>query len=526
MNKFGLWTRLKQRKSGIKRKGIMRVSTFNRKQIIIPKPIMPIIVTETEFQKFRGKLHKQFKNLADSAMELLDALCSNNKTASVVQLSLNPLFRRGYSALFKAIGALSFREVSKVENGEGEDSQPQEREELPLLELIAEVVPKPEQRAFYLLGLDCTSVERQYAKTLADRGMVYQPTQIKGNKPITIGHSYSMLAVIPERKEGDAPWTIPLDISRVSTESNSNQKGIEQLKAVLSNPKLAWSKELCVSVVDSAYGNKQFLSPLQEHQNLVTVARSRSSRVFYQSPVISETPMGKGHPTWYGARFAIKEPDTWHEPIAVLQLSYKNRSGRIVNVTITAWANMLMRGGKATPTHKFPFTLLRIESFDDAGQSLFKPMWLIVIGERRGELSPLQAYQSYRQRFDLEHTFRFGKQNLLLNTFATSDVEHEQQWVKFVMLAYVQLWAAHSLAVSLPRPWEKHLISVPSARISPSKVQQDWFRIISQLGSPAVSPQPRGYSSGRKSGEIQSPRPRLPVIKKRTSPASVPKIPA
>jgi len=504
----------------------MIVSTFNRKQIIIPKPIMPTIVTETEFQKFRGKLHNQFKNLADSAMEMLDALCSNNKTASVVRLSLNPLFRRGHSALFKAIGALSFGEASNAKNGEGEDSQPQEREELPLLELIAEVVPKPEQRAFYLLGLDCTSVERQYAKTLADRGMVYQPTQIKGNKPITIGHSYSMLAVIPERKEGDAPWTIPLDISRVSTESNSNQKGIEQLKAVLSNPKLAWSKELCVSVVDSAYGNKQFLSPLQEHQNLVTVARSRSSRVFYQSPVISETPMGKGHPTWYGARFAIKEPDTWPEPIAVLQLSYKNRSGRIVNVTITAWANMLMRGGKATPTHKFPFTLLRIESFDDAGQSLFKPMWLIVIGERRGELSPLQAYQSYRQRFDLEHTFRFGKQNLLLNTFATSDVEHEQQWVKFVMLAYVQLWAAHSLAVSLPRPWEKHLISVPSARISPSKVQQDWFRIISQLGSPAVSPQPRGYSSGRKSGEIQSPRPRLPVIKKRTSPASVPKIPA
>jgi len=50
--------------------------------------------------------------------------------------------------------------------------------------------------------------------------------------------------------------------------------------------------------------------------------------------------------------------------------------------------------------------------------------------------------------------------------------------------------------------------------------------IISQLGSPAVSPKPRGYSSGRKSGEIQSPRPRLPVIKKRKSPASIPKIPA
>jgi hypothetical protein len=440
---------------------------------------MATIVTETEFKKFRSELYKQFKNLVDSAMDLLDALCSNNKTASVVQLSLNPLFRRGHSALFKAIGALSFGEVSKVENGEEEDSQPQEWEEKPLVELIAEVVPKPEKRRFYLLGLDCTSVERQFAKTLADRGMVYQPTQIKGNKPITIGHNYSMLAVIPERKEGDALWTIPLDMSRVSTESTSNQKGIEQLKAVLSNPKLAWSKELCVNVVDSAYGNKQFLSPLQEHQNLVTVARSRSSRVFYQSPVISETPIGKGHPTWYGARFAIQEPDTWSQPTEVSQFSYKTRRGRIINVTITAWSNMLMRGGKGKPTHKFPFTLLRIESFDDVGQSLFKPMWLIVIGERRGELSALQAYQSYRQRFDLEHSFRFGKQNLLLTAFETPDVEHEQQWVKFVMLAYLQLWAAHSLAVSLPRPWEKHLLTISSARISPSKVQQDWFRIIS-----------------------------------------------
>ncbi|MEI6063809.1 MAG: transposase [Pseudanabaena sp. ELA748] len=115
--------------------------------------------------------------------------------------------------------------------------------------------------------------------------MVYQTTQSAGNKPIAIGHGYSMLAVIPERHEGDALWTIPLDMSRVSTESTSNQKGIEQLKAVLRNPKLAWSKEFCVNVVDSAYGNKQFLSPLQEHKNLVTVARSRSNRVFYQSPV-------------------------------------------------------------------------------------------------------------------------------------------------------------------------------------------------------------------------------------------------
>ena len=54
----------------------MRVSiTIN---VIIPKLIMPIILTETEFQKFRGELHSQFKKRADSTMDLLDVLCSNS----------------------------------------------------------------------------------------------------------------------------------------------------------------------------------------------------------------------------------------------------------------------------------------------------------------------------------------------------------------------------------------------------------------------------------------------------------------
>jgi hypothetical protein len=152
-------------------------------------------------------------------------------------------------------------------------------------------------------------------------------------------------------------------------------------------------------------------------------------------------------------------------------------------------------------------------------------MWLIVIGTRRGEISSLQAYQSYRQRFDLEHFFRFEKQNLLLTAFQTPEVQHEQQWVYLVMLAYVQLWAAHFLAVALPRPWEQHSYNIdPSARITPSKVQQDWNRIISQLGSPAVPPQPRGKSSGRNLGQSQTPRP--PVVKKGKSSNPPPQVAA
>ena len=66
-------------------------------QVIIPKLIMPIIITETEFQKFRGEWHSQFKKRADSTMDLLDALCSNNHAPSVAHLSLNRLFMGKYS---------------------------------------------------------------------------------------------------------------------------------------------------------------------------------------------------------------------------------------------------------------------------------------------------------------------------------------------------------------------------------------------------------------------------------------------
>jgi hypothetical protein len=106
------------------------------KQIIISKSIMATIVTESEFQKFR-------------VMDLLDALCSNNNESSVVQLSLNPLFRRGYSAVYKAISGLSFWGASTEENQETEDNETMGVEPIALLELIAEVVPSPQERPFF-----------------------------------------------------------------------------------------------------------------------------------------------------------------------------------------------------------------------------------------------------------------------------------------------------------------------------------------------------------------------------------------
>ena len=170
-----------------------RIMTVQSKRAaIIPKHIMPIYLTEDELQNFREQLYSKFEHRADSTMDLLDALCSNNHAPSVVQLSLNPLFRAGYSTLFKAIGESLATEQQEEEEISVDNSPVQKGQQFQCVDLISQVVPKPQQRDFFLMGQDCTSIARPFASRLEDRGMVHQPTQIKGNKPITIGHSYSL----------------------------------------------------------------------------------------------------------------------------------------------------------------------------------------------------------------------------------------------------------------------------------------------------------------------------------------------
>jgi len=176
---------------------------------------------------------------------------------------------------------------------------------------------------------------------------------------------------------------------------------------------------------------------------------------------------------------------------------------------------MLMRGKQNIPMHKHAFTLGKIRWYDPDGKALFaKPLWLIVMGKRRAELSLLDIYQSYLQRYDLEHFFRFGKQKLLLDKFQTPDDKHEENWWRLVALAYLQLWAARDLVSQLPRPWERYLPSVLNKLITPAAAQRDMSRIIRQIGTRSPAPKPRGKSPGRPKGMILIPRKRFAVVKK------------
>jgi hypothetical protein len=328
------------------------------------------------------------------------------------------------------------------------------------------------------------------------------------------------MAYLPEKNSTfTPPWIVPLSTRRVATSQDKELVGAEQMTLLMKDESFPFHKQLCVQVADSTYSKRAFLHAAhaaEEHDNLLTIARVRSDRTFYRKyEALPNDKPKQGHPTWYGKRFSLKEPDTWHTPDQMAQTEYVSRRGKQYIVQISAWHNMLMKGKKGIPMHKYPFTLIQIRSFKPNGEPAFKnTLWLIVVGKRREELDLLDIYEAYRQRYDLEHYFRFGKQKLLMTAFQTPEVEREENWWQIVQLAYTQLWLAQPLALEMPRPWEKYLPKREGQMASPSTVQRDFERIIRQLGTPAAAPKVRHKGAGRAKGQTLVPRQRPKVVKK------------
>jgi len=436
----------------------------------------------------------------------------------VVELSLSPCFRRTYSSITDGID--NFFQAPSA----GEEGQERGEWEQKLVKLMAPYLPLPQTRKFWLFGIDVTPQPRPYAETLAERSYIYQPNTLSGNKPVNIGHQSSVLALLPEKGVSSPPWVVPLNVRRVGTEATKNETGAAQVKTVLLAETLPFSGQLKVLVGDSDYSARTFLGEIYGYEAdqtgkkksdaQVAIVRSAGNRTFYHAPPKSEGKNPVGHPTWYGEPFRLSDEDTWGEPDEEEGTTWTTHRGKTYQVRLRGWHNIRMTGTRQYPMHQYPFTLVRADVLDEAGKPLFKrPMWLIVMGQRRAEVSLVEIWDAYRQRVDLEHYFRFGKQKLLLGAYQTPDVEHAENWGQLVPLAYCFLWLAAGLVEDMPRPWERPAPK-SQAKVSPARAQRGFGAIISQIGTPAQAPKPRGYSPGRAKGQKQKPRERHPVIKK------------
>jgi len=471
----------------------------------------------TKLEQFRLDLYKNLPYRQDTLFDLLDALSSNTTARSVVELSLSPFFRRSYSSITDGIDNF-FQEAE-------EGTEKRRMWEQELVGVIGSYLVPPQKRKFWLFGIDVTPLPRPFAKKLKDRTYVYEPNTLKGNKPVNIGHEHSVLVYLPEKEEGASPWLVPLIVRRVSSKETKNEVGAEEVIDLFSNKSLPFQGKLKVLVGDCAYSAITFLGEVyrgnEEEQGekgsdeLVSIVRAANNRTFYHSPPEIERKQPVGHPIWYGTPFRLSEPETWGEPDQEEWTTWTTHRGKSYRVQIQGWHNIKMRGKHGYPMHEHPFTLGRAVVLDETGQPLYKrPLWLIVMGKRRNEVSLIETWEAYGQRVDLEHYFRFGKQKLLLTSYQTPDVEHEENWGQLVQLAYILLWLASGLVEDMPRPWEKPQPTEKEGLASPSRTQRGFGAIISQIGTPAKPPKLRGNSPGRAKGEKPAPRKRHLVIKK------------
>ena len=353
---------------------------------------------------------------------------------------------------------------------------------------------------------------------MKDRTSVHAPNHVPGQKPITIGHEYSVLAYLPNGTEDrELHWVVPLSVKRVRSNQSGPQVGLQQLEEIVT--KTDFKDHFCISVTDAAYSTKDWVIGVDKWPHVVQIARVRGNRKFFRLPV-PNSQTRRGRPQEYGEELLLQDPS---EPDLEEVTTMITRKGREYQVLLQRWNDVIMQGSKAERTHEHPFDLLRVTVTDKKGKLVYRrPLWVIIVGARRREVRSKDAHIAYGRRYDIEHFFRFGKQRLLLVNLQTCETHHEESWHWIGLLAYNMLYHARSLALAVRYPWEKKKIQVLSSIERPSQVQRDYRRIIREIGTPAPVPKPRGKSRGRQLGQKSGERPDHPVIRKSAKEKTVP----
>ena len=437
-------------------------------------------------------------------MDLIDTI-SATAVDSIVKLSLSHLFRRKYSSLTDVLNSLFRRNLKAQPIVEEKKEQT-----LRVTQLLAEeCASEPDKKDFVLFAIDCTANPRIYANKVSDRSTIHAPNHVPGQKPITVGHEYSFLVHLPNQSEDkELHWVVPLTVSRVESDQSGPQVGLLQLEEI--STQTVFKNHFCINVADAAYSTRGWVIGVGKWPHVVHIARMRGNRKLYRMPPLGSKGR-RGRPQIYGNELLLQDPS---QPDLEEITTMTTRKKRECQVLLQRWNDVILQGSKEERTHEHPFDLLRVIVTDNNGNLVYRrPLWVMITGARRREVSSKDAHIAYGRRYDIEHFFRFGKQKLGLVNSQTCETRHEESWHWMGLLAYNMLYHARKLTQPERYPWEKKKIRI-LATTRPSQVQRDYGRIIQGIGTPAPIPKPRGKSPGRQEGHQIGERPDRPLIRK------------
>lgn len=435
---------------------------------------------------FRQGFHDCLTRRSDALFELTDAVAAGpNRVTSVPALSLEPEFRRGHGALY---GALSRGRIDVSR----------------LRTLLLDTVGPGRGGVLWFAG-DVSNVARPDAMTSPERLAVHDKSaRTTSGKAVTSGYPYAVMAAL---EPGPTSWTVPVDAVRLRPADTLTSVTLDTMNRVIDGLSTAGRTDTPGFVFDSEYDLMAFSHEVGATTHIV--GRLRSNQKFHAAPL--PTPGRRGAPARHGPEIKLNDPSTLTNP----DRTDETTTARYGKVTISAWDNRHRRitrvgywagyPGKRIPIVTGTVIRIQIEHLPGGGTP-DRPMWLWHAGPVPLDLVTLFAI--YQRRFDLEHTFRFLKQDLGWTVFTPMLPTTAENWTWVSLVAYTQLRLTRTLSQDLRMPWEKP--HTPD-RITPRRVRRDIRRVHRITGTPANPPQNTRPGPGRPPGTTRPPRERHPT---------------
>jgi hypothetical protein len=424
---------------------------------------------------FRRDLYEQaLGHRKDSVFELLEAALVGPAPATLVRLSLAPVFRRRWPSACDAL-ADGMVDADRCRR---------------LVRAAAAATDRSGGRPVW--AADGTTWPRPAARASPERTWGHRTTPGFPQDGVVPAWEYEWLVAVPEPR---GSWVLPLDVRRRGPAAGTpTAVTIGAIGDALAAGAAGAARP--VVALDSSYEPVGFARADLAADVLI---RLRANRKFFRAP---GPYSGRGAPRKHGPVFKLGDPAT-HGPPDAAAVAPDPTHGEI---RVDVWRAVHVQGG-----HDAPFDLVRIAAARLPRRDRPpKPLWLAWIG---GPLPDdlLDLWRWYGQRFTLEHGCRFLKQALGWTTVRPADPAAADRWTWLLALALWQLWLARPLVADRRLPWER---AGPPAPLSPGRVRRAFPGLLPGLGGPARPPKPRGKSPGRRPGERPGPRTRHPVARR------------
>lgn len=418
--------------------------------------------------EFRQQIYDNALTKArDAQFDLIDALLCNRRISSFPELSLAPVHQRQWHSAYAAL-----------EKGEQDEAW--------LRHYLCDQVP---DQAVTVFALDSSVWCHPRAQTLEGLLYEYSPTHSIMTS-IVPGHPYSRLAWVPAAGRS---WALPVHTARITVQQDAVQTGVAQVQWLCEQR--AAGAGVDVVVGDGRYGNHRFLEPLNQAACAVLV-RLRCDRVLYGPPPPYK---GRGRPTVHGQPFAFKDPDTWPEPGATVELN----TGHWGQVRLRRWDDLHARQDAHTV-----FSVICCEVLRER-QKPPKPLWLGYRPAPGQDFDLETIWRCFPMRWPIEPAFRFRKERLHWTIPQLQQTVRCDRWTVLVDVAYWMLYLGRELVQDCRLPWQK-----PLNLLTPGRVLQGFQLLFPQIDTPSRAVKMRGKSPGWHTGRKRAPPQRCKTVKR------------